>query len=165
MFRIFFIVIISSMMSFTVVAQELNCQISILTPQIQASDKTIYDNLQTELRNFLNNRKWSNDDFLNQERIDCSMIITISERVSTDEFKASIQIQTSSDRHLAHLLTLFQEGQHLGCSEIRKTKTSDRLVLHSRHVLEKQAPGIPIRQDRVVRGIALFDQPLMEERV
>ena len=75
-------------------SQELNCQVSILTPQIQASDKTIYDNLQTELRDFLNNRKWTNEEYLNQERIECSMIITISERVSTDEFKASIQIQS-----------------------------------------------------------------------
>ena len=75
-------------------SQELNCQISILTPQIQASDKTIYDNLQTELRDFLNNRKWTNEEYLNQERIECSIVITISERVSTDEFKASIQIQS-----------------------------------------------------------------------
>ncbi len=75
-------------------SQELNCQVSILTPQIQASDKTIYDNLQTELRDFLNNKKWTNEEYLNQERIECSMIITISERVSTDEFKASIQIQS-----------------------------------------------------------------------
>ncbi len=75
-------------------SQELNCQISILTPQIQASDKSIYDKLQTELRDFMNNRKWTNDEYLNQERIECSMVITISERVSTDEFKASIQIQS-----------------------------------------------------------------------
>ena len=75
-------------------SQELNCQVSILTPQIQASDKTIYDNLQTELRDFLNNRKWTNEEYLNQERIECSVVITISERVSTDEFKASIQIQS-----------------------------------------------------------------------
>ncbi len=75
-------------------SQELNCQISILTPQIQASDKSIYDKLQTELRDFMNNRRWTNDEYLNQERIECSMVITISERVSTDEFKASIQIQS-----------------------------------------------------------------------
>lgn len=75
-------------------SQELNCQVSILTPQIQASDKSIYDNLQTELRDFMNNRKWTNEDFLNQERIECSVVINISERVSTDEFKATIQIQS-----------------------------------------------------------------------
>lgn len=81
-------------------AQELNCQVSVLTPQIQASDKTIYDKLQNDLREFMNNRKWTNDEFLNQERIECSIVITISERISTDEFNASIQV--SSRRPVYH---------------------------------------------------------------
>ncbi len=87
-------------MSQTAFAQELNCQISVLTPQIQASDKSIYDKLQTDLRDFMNNRKWTQDEFLNQERIECSIVITISERVSTDQFKANIQI--SSRRPVYH---------------------------------------------------------------
>jgi hypothetical protein len=86
--------LIALFLMFKVNAQELNCQISVLTPQIQASDKSIYDKLQTDLRDFLNNRKWTNDEFLNQERIECSMTITISERPSTDEFKANIMVQS-----------------------------------------------------------------------
>lgn len=74
--------------------QELNCQVSVQTPQIQASDKSIYETLQTTIREFMNNRNWTNDKFLNQERIECSIIITISERTSVDEFKANIQIQS-----------------------------------------------------------------------
>ncbi|MCC7231678.1 MAG: DUF4835 family protein [Bacteroidia bacterium] len=80
--------------SFPSTAQELNCQVSVLTPQIQASDKTIYETLQTAIREFINNKQWTTDKFLNQERIECTMIITISERVSVDEFKANIQIQS-----------------------------------------------------------------------
>ncbi len=75
-------------------AQELNCSVSILSPQIQASDKSIFETLQTSIREFMNNRTWTNDQFLNQERIECSIIITISERVSVDEFKANLQIQS-----------------------------------------------------------------------
>ncbi len=75
-------------------AQELNCSVSVLSPQIQASDKTIYETLQTSIREFLNNRTWTNDQFLNLERIECSIVITISERVSVDDFKANIQIQS-----------------------------------------------------------------------
>jgi hypothetical protein len=93
MLKHFFIAAI--MLFATVVkSQELNCQITVMTPQIQASDKSIYDKLQTDLRDFLNNKKWTNDEFLNQERIECSIVITISDRPSTDEFKASIQIQS-----------------------------------------------------------------------
>jgi hypothetical protein len=75
-------------------AQELNCTVSVLSPQIQASDKTIYETLQTSIREFLNSRSWTNDQYLNQERIECSIIITVSERASVDDFKANIQIQS-----------------------------------------------------------------------
>lgn len=75
-------------------AQELNCQVSVLTPQIQESNKTIFETLQNQIRDFMNNRKWTGDNFENHEKIECSMIINVTERVSTDEFKATIQIQS-----------------------------------------------------------------------
>lgn len=73
-------------------AQELNCTVTVLTPQIQSSDKKIYTTLQTAIFEFMNNTRWTNDQFSNQERIECSMQITINERVSNDEFKGTIQI-------------------------------------------------------------------------
>lgn len=75
-------------------AQELNCQVTVLAPKATESDRSIYSTLQVALRDFINSRKWTNDQFLNQERIECSMTITISDRVAVDEFKASIQIQS-----------------------------------------------------------------------
>lgn len=94
MFRLISILSLCLLINISSFGQELNCTVSVLTPQIQASDKSIYEKLQTELRDFMNSRKWTNDDFLNQERIECSIVITISERVSTDEFKAKIQVQS-----------------------------------------------------------------------
>ncbi|MEO8085837.1 MAG: DUF4835 family protein [Bacteroidota bacterium] len=75
-------------------AQELNCQVSVLTPQIQESNKTIFETLQSQIRDFMNNRKWTGDAYDNAERIECSMIINVTERVSTEDFKATIQIQS-----------------------------------------------------------------------
>src|SRR5690349_11193622 len=75
-------------------AQELNCQVSVLTPQIQESNKTVFETLQNQIRDFMNNRKWTQDNFENNERIECSIIINVTERVSTEEFKATIQIQS-----------------------------------------------------------------------
>ncbi|REJ80347.1 MAG: DUF4835 family protein [Bacteroidetes bacterium] len=92
--RIYFIVCFFSLLPVMMTGQELNCQVSVQTPQIQASDKSIYETLQTSIREFMNNRNWTNDKFLNQERIECSIIITISERASVDDFKANIQIQS-----------------------------------------------------------------------
>ena len=64
MFRIFSLLSITFFLCLKASAQELNCQVSILTPAIQASDKSIYDNLQRDLRDFLNNRKWTEDEYL-----------------------------------------------------------------------------------------------------
>jgi len=105
--RFLFAIIICTLTT-SVFAQELNCRISILTPQIQATDKSIYDKLQNDLRDFLNNKKWTTDEFLNQERIECSMTITISDRPTTDEFKANIQIQSSRPvYHSSYSTTMF----------------------------------------------------------
>jgi hypothetical protein len=76
-----------------VASQELNCAVQVLTPQIQTSDRRIFETLQTSVMEFMNNRKWTTVDFLNQERIDCSITITINERLSGDEFRATIQVQ------------------------------------------------------------------------
>lgn len=82
-------------LSLNLSAQELNCQVSVLTPQIQSSDKRIYNTLQQSIAEFMNNTNWTDDQFLNQERIQCALQITIDERVSNDEFKGSIQVQLS----------------------------------------------------------------------
>lgn len=76
-------------------AQELNCQVTVLSPQIQSSDKRVFTTLETAIFEFMNNTKWTNDKFLNQERIECSMQITINERTSNDEFKGFIQVQAN----------------------------------------------------------------------
>jgi len=74
-------------------AQELNCQVTVNTSQIQESNKSVYEGLQRQLQEFINNKKWTNDQFLNQERIECSMLINITARTSTDQFTATISIQ------------------------------------------------------------------------
>lgn len=90
--KISLLIIVTLLIHFTAVAQELNCTVTVLTPQIQSSDKKIYTTLQTAIYEFMNNTRWTGDEFLNQERIECTMQITINERVSNDEFKGTIQI-------------------------------------------------------------------------
>src|SRR5688572_929103 len=74
-------------------AQEINCQVTVNSSQIQESNKTIFETLQRQLSEFVNSRKWTNDVFLNQERIECNILINITERVSTDQFKATMSLQ------------------------------------------------------------------------
>jgi hypothetical protein len=86
----FLFLFLSTIVSFS---QELNCKVQVVSPTIQGTDKSVFDNLQTTIFEFMNNRKWTNETFKNTERIDCSILVNITERMSTDEFKANIQIQ------------------------------------------------------------------------
>ena len=61
--------------------------------QVQGSDKHVYESMKTALYEFMNNRKWTSDVFKTEERIDCNILIKISDRPATDAFTASIQIQ------------------------------------------------------------------------
>ncbi len=74
-------------------SQEFNCTVQIISPQLQSSDKKIFETLQNALRDFINNKKWTDDAFLNQERIECTIILNISERPTSDQFKGTIEIQ------------------------------------------------------------------------
>lgn len=91
----FLLVILVCFFTLNVFSQELRCRVTVLTPQIQSSDKKIYQTLQTQITEFMNNNKWTENEFLNQERIECSIQITIEERTSSDRFRAKIQIQSS----------------------------------------------------------------------
>ena len=75
-------------------AQELNCTVRVLAPQIQG-DKKVFETLQGAIYEFMNNRKWTDDQFDQQEKIEVSMQITITKRLSTDEFEGTMQIQSS----------------------------------------------------------------------
>lgn len=80
--------------SSSVFAQELNCTVQVLSPQIQGTtDKKILESLESSLFQLMNNTKWTKDNFKPEERIDCSVVITVIERTSTDEWKANIQVQ------------------------------------------------------------------------
>ena len=76
-------------------AQELNCIVQVLAPQLQSNpaNQDIINSLQEVVFEFMNNTKWTGDVFKVEERIDCSVIITISER-NSDDFKANIQVQS-----------------------------------------------------------------------
>ncbi len=76
-------------------SQELNCQVNINTTQIQGTtEKQIFDQLQKSIFEFMNNTKWTKDNFGSQEKIDCTFLIVIKQKISDDEYSASIQVQS-----------------------------------------------------------------------
>ena len=77
----------------TLFAQELRCNISISAQKIQGANKTVFETMQSDLYEFMNNRKWTDQKYAMDERIECNFFINLDEQISSDEFKGSIQIQ------------------------------------------------------------------------
>ena len=75
-------------------AQELNCSVKVNSERITVANQQIFKTLETSLNEFVNKYKWSNRDFKNNERIDCSMFINVSE-FNNNVFTATIQVQAA----------------------------------------------------------------------
>ncbi len=74
--------------------QELKCDINIVTQQIQGTNKQVFETLQNAIYEFMNNKVWTNHVFAPEERIECTMLFNITEQLSADEFRGTLQIQS-----------------------------------------------------------------------
>lgn len=74
-------------------AQELNCNININSDLIQGTNKSVFTTLQKSMYEFINNRKWTEMTFTPEERIECTMNITVK-KVEGDNFTAEILVQS-----------------------------------------------------------------------
>jgi len=75
-------------------SQELNANVTVVSPQVQSTDKHIYDNMREVISEFLRNTVWTTDKYQTNERIECNFYITIKEQTSTSKFTASLQVQS-----------------------------------------------------------------------
>lgn len=73
-------------------AQELRCGITINTQQLTTTDVKVFKTLETAIREFMNNRSWTDDKFQPEEKIDCEIIITVTEEQSAGKYKAQASI-------------------------------------------------------------------------
>lgn len=73
-------------------AQELLCSVEIETRQIEGTDKKVFETLKDAIYEFINNRKWTGYEFEINEKIECSILLTIEERISSDEFRGSLNL-------------------------------------------------------------------------
>ncbi|MFL5752484.1 MAG: DUF4835 family protein [Bacteroidia bacterium] len=89
-----YLILLLCYISCSVFSQELNCQVQVVSQQVQGTDaKRIFDNMQKQIFEFMNNTKWTKDIYTTSERIDCTILINVTEKVSTTDFKATIQVQ------------------------------------------------------------------------
>ena len=74
-------------------SQELNCNVQISAQKIQGSNREVFESMQRDIYEFMNNTVWTNHVFTYSERIECSIIINLTDQLSADEFTGTIQVQ------------------------------------------------------------------------
>lgn len=74
-------------------SQELNCNVQISAQRIQGSNRQVFESMQRDIYDFMNNTVWTNHVFSYAERIDCNILINLNEQLSSDEFRGTIQVQ------------------------------------------------------------------------
>jgi hypothetical protein len=76
-----------------VISQELNCNVQISAQKIQGSNREVFESMPRDIYEFMNNTVWTNHVFSYAERIDCNLLINLTDQLSADEFKGTIQVQ------------------------------------------------------------------------
>lgn len=77
-------------------AQELDARVSINHQQVQGTSTSVFENLETTLSEFINNKQWTDMQFHRQERIRCTFSITIKKYTQADNtFEGSLNVQST----------------------------------------------------------------------
>ncbi len=74
-------------------AQELNCRVQISHSQIQGTNVDIFNDMQKDIYEFMNNQRWTDHVFAADERIECTIMITLSKQIGTEKFIGTISVQ------------------------------------------------------------------------
>jgi hypothetical protein len=75
-------------------AQEFNCQVVVDAQQTGQLQLTIFDNLEKAIQEFVNQKKWTGQEYEDHEKLNCSIFILITS-YDSDNFAGSIQFQSS----------------------------------------------------------------------
>ena len=75
-------------------AQQLNCTVTVDSQKLSVTNQQVFKTLQTSISEFVNKTDWTGQAVKQNEKINCSMYITVSS-INSDQFTATIQVQSS----------------------------------------------------------------------
>ncbi len=97
--RLFIILFILFISYLNLWAQELKCGVEVVTPKLQLNDPKVFEVLKTSVFEFMNNRKWTDDVFQEEEKIEVNLLINITEEISATRFRATFTIKSVRPVH------------------------------------------------------------------
>lgn len=76
-------------------AQELNAKVKILATAIPNADHQIFTTMEKSITDFFNTRKWTEDEYGNNEKIDINVLVTLNQKTDDDVYKATLTVQAT----------------------------------------------------------------------
>ena len=92
----YYLTLLYILLAVSMEAQELQVKININSSQVEGSDKSVFENLQQTLEQWMNDRQWTELQFQKNERINVTFNITVSKYdKSNNRFTCTAMIQAN----------------------------------------------------------------------
>lgn len=92
--RIIFIALVGLISFASLQAQELDFSVQVITPKLQQVDPKVFVTLENTISEFLNNTKWTDNEYEDHEKIQGNFTLTILDEFSATNFAGEIRIQS-----------------------------------------------------------------------
>lgn len=76
-------------------AQELNCKVKVMYDRIQGVDKQVFLGMERAITEFMNTRKWTTDQYSQNERINCNILINLTKKLDENTYEATMNVQAT----------------------------------------------------------------------
>ena len=74
-------------------AQEINCKVTINSQQIEGTNKQVFETLTKGIEEYMNQNRWTNMVYTEQEKIECNMLIVVK-AVSGNMYTCEMTLQS-----------------------------------------------------------------------
>jgi hypothetical protein len=117
-------------------AQELNGRVTVNSSRVgNTVNKNTFQTLQNALTSFLNNRKWTSDNFLAVEKIDCNFLLNLQPTNEANVYSASLTVQAArpvlNSTYLSPLVNYQDEDISFKYIEFQQLEFNDNRVTGS----------------------------------
>lgn len=114
-------------------AQELKAKVTVVTTRVSNNvNKNAFQTLQTSLNNFLNNRKWTNDTYGPNEKIECNILLNLESTDELNVYSGSITIQAArpvfNSSYLSPLINYKDDNIYFKYQEFQQLEFNENRV-------------------------------------